>query len=82
MPVDSEYQSGMLIGMKLGTYLENNEISHTAFAVLIEATQATVSRYVSGARTPDMRMIARIEKATKGKVRVSDWYAQAKEAAE
>lgn len=70
------------VGMKLGTYLTERKIKHADFATLIEVTQATVTRYANGDRRPDMKMIARIERATKGKVKVSDWYAQATESVE
>lgn len=69
-------------GMKLAQYLDTKGISQTEFASRIGVTQVAVSRYVSGDRTPSLRLILRIEKVTKGAVKPKDWAeCEAKESA-
>lgn len=69
-------------GMKLETYLKTKPMTHTEFASLIGTTQVSVSRYVSGERRPSIEMIDKIEKATKGKVKMRDWFKEIPEAAQ
>lgn len=69
----------MFVGMKLETYLKTKSITRTDFAGLIGTTQASVSRYVSGERRPSIEMIDKIEKATKGKVKMRDWFKEVPE---
>jgi len=59
---------------KFKTYLTDQKIKHHEFAELIGTTQATVTRYVNGDRRPSVSTALKIEKVTKGKVKVSDWY--------
>lgn len=65
--------------MRLKQYLDANGISQAAFARMIGTSQVTVSRYIKGQRFPHPTTIAKIFKATKGKVSVRDWYEQAQE---
>lgn len=60
--------------MKLEKYLENTSMSEATFAELIGVKQATVNRYINGKRFPSPVMIQRIERASKGKVKVMDWF--------
>ncbi len=69
----------MFVGMKLETYLKTKSITRTDFAGLIGTTQASVSRYVSGERRPSIEMIDKIEKATRGKVKMRDWFKEVPE---
>ena len=59
--------------MKLAEYLSKNDLTHAKFASMIGATQAAVSRYASGKRTPRPGQMALIAKATKGKVTANDF---------
>lgn len=59
--------------MKLASYLTENGISHRAFAERINTSQASVTRYAIGARTPRLEMIARIHNATNGRVSYEDF---------
>lgn len=68
--------------MKLETYLSSKSLTRTEFAELIGTTQASVSRYVTGERRPSIEMIDKIDKATKGKVKMRDWFKEIPEAAE
>lgn len=65
--------------MRLKQYLDNNGISGAEFARMIGTSQVTVHRYTKGLRFPYPETIAKIHKATKGKVTVRDWYEQAQE---
>lgn len=67
--------------LKLKQYLEKHKITHAAFAEIVGVSQATVNRYVSGERSPSKKMILRIKEATKGFVKVTDWYEQMDRAA-
>lgn len=66
--------------MTLEQYLKkhNPKISHRAFADLVGVTQATINRYVRNERFPSPEMISKIQLATKGAVKVADWYSTAK----
>jgi len=66
--------------MKLETFLATNNKSPGWLAEQIGVKQPTVSRYIRNARFPDPEMIERIAVATRNKVTVADWYAQAAEA--
>ncbi|MFD1199547.1 helix-turn-helix domain-containing protein [Brucella gallinifaecis] len=72
------YVAGM---EKLKTYLKDNGLSHDAFAKEVDATQATITRYVRGDRFPTPQMIVKIAKATNGEITASDWYASSAGAA-
>lgn len=59
--------------MKLGTHLAANGITHAEFAIRIGTSQAAVTRYVLGQRTPRPEVIARIAEATGGDVTANDF---------
>lgn len=58
----------------LQKFLNDNNLSHAGFAKLIESTQVTVSRYIAGLRTPKPSSMAKIVKATAGKVTANDFF--------
>ncbi|MDR9777234.1 YdaS family helix-turn-helix protein [Rhizobium hidalgonense] len=60
--------------MTLDDFLNSKspKMSHAAFAELIDASQATVSRYLNGDRFPPPETIRKIVSATKGKVTADD----------
>jgi len=62
--------------MTLEQYLKSlkPQMTHAGFAALINATQATVTRYIAGDRFPSPDMIERIAKTTGGAVTINDWY--------
>lgn len=64
--------------MKLAKYLSAQAIPQAVFAKKIGVTQVAVSRYVQELRTPSLRLIFAIEKATKGAVTPKDWSTAAK----
>ena len=64
-----------LSSMRLGDYLATNKISATEFASRIDATQAAVSRYVTGKRIPEPAIMAKIVQVTDGAVTPNDFYA-------
>lgn len=59
--------------MTLKEYLAHKEISEGTFAEMIGVKQATVNRYVNGARTPKQQFLRAIAKATGGKVTANDF---------
>lgn len=59
--------------MKLADYLAKHQISQTAFARLIEASQVAVSRYASGRRMPGRDRLLKIREATGGEVTANDF---------
>lgn len=65
--------------MRLEQYLTDNGISAAAFARMLGTSQVTIYRYKRGLRFPYPETIAKIHKATKGKVTVRDWYEHAQE---
>jgi hypothetical protein len=54
-------------------FLADREMSQAEFAKRIGSTQASVSRYVAGARMPRREHLARIRKATGGTVTADDF---------
>lgn len=67
--------------MKLSAYLKDNRISHVAFAEKIGVTQATVTRYAAGTRTPRPEHMVKIRSATEGAVTADDFMPAAEAAA-
>ena len=60
--------------MLLKTYLRENKLSQRDFAARIGSSQGDVSRWTNGVYSPQVRARIRIQKATRGKVRVvEDW---------
>lgn len=59
--------------MKLGEWLEQQGMSQTAFAVLIDTDQAHVSNLIRGKHRPRLDTVVAIEKATQGAVKAEDW---------
>jgi len=65
--------------MKLRDYLSSRGLTTADFAALIGVSQASVSRYASGARRPEWNVLTRIVKATDGLVTANDWLADPQE---
>ena len=62
---------------KLLSYLKETNLTQVQFALLAGVRQATISRIINGGvKDPRISTLYRIEKATRGKVRVSDMYAE------
>lgn len=59
--------------MDLKSYIDAHGITQSEIAKAIGTTDATVSRLVNGTRKPGLHLAMDIQKATKGKVRLSDW---------
>lgn len=68
-----------MVGMKIETYLKSKSMTHAEFAEVIGTSQPTVTRYVNGDRRPSIEMIDKIEKITKGKVKMRDWFKEVPE---
>lgn len=60
--------------MKLHDYLTEASLTVAQFAVQIDVDGSTVRRYRAGARIPDRDVMARIVKATGGRVTPNDFY--------
>lgn len=54
--------------MKLKEYFEQHDISRAAFAAEVKTTEASLSRYINGQRSPRRPLRKRIVAATKNKV--------------
>ncbi len=63
--------------MKLGPYLSESGLSKKVFADSIGVSEEAVRRYVTGERKPDWPVLARIVKATGGKVSADDFMGEA-----
>ena len=63
----------------LNQYLTEKRMTQEAFAALIGATQATVSRLCSDKAQPSKNLMLRIERATGGEVPVLSWFQGAAE---
>jgi transcriptional regulator with XRE-family HTH domain len=58
---------------RLRRYLSAQRLSTIEFAGLVGANRSQVFRLVTDERSPSIKLAARIEKATGGKVRSVDW---------
>lgn len=60
--------------MKLATYLDQEKITHKAFADRIGCEQPTVTRFVGEKRVPTPELMSKIVEATGGQVTPNDFY--------
>ena len=60
--------------MDLKNYLTNLKMTHSEFADKLGVSQVTVTRYVNSTRKPSMDMAFKIQKLTKRKVKIEDWF--------
>lgn len=58
----------------LPEYLSSKKIRRDKFAALVPTTEATLSRWCTGASKPSDENKARIEKITEGAVPVTAWF--------
>ena len=58
--------------MDLKTYLELKNISQKEFAEMIGVRASTISNYICKRRFPTLKIGAKIEKATRGNVSITD----------
>lgn len=63
----------MLCMNALDRYLKDNGISNAAFAAMLGASEATVSRLRSGKQTPSFPLVAKIADVTAGAVTPNDF---------
>ncbi|WJW79982.1 helix-turn-helix transcriptional regulator [Bartonella sp. TP] len=59
---------------KLQHYIKTQCMSQSKLATAIGLKQSAISKYIRGERFPSRNIILKIEKATDGYVRPSDWY--------
>jgi DNA-binding transcriptional regulator YiaG len=64
----------MVRAMKLSAYLEKQKLSHGEFAKLVNAHKEAVRLWCLGERRPRHEFLARIVKATGGKVNATDFW--------
>ena len=62
-----------LLLMKLNDYLKEYRISQKQFASAINVAPATVNRWIFEKRTPSLKKVFEIKKATKNIVDLEDW---------
>lgn len=60
--------------MKLGDYLTKHQITSQKFSTKMKVSISTVQKWRIRNRLPRLPMIFRIERATKGSVKLKDWY--------
>lgn len=60
--------------MKLGDYLESQQLTRAEFAQRIGVTTEAVRRYEDCGRVPTPKVMARILSATNGEVTANDFY--------
>ncbi len=59
--------------MDIKTYIKRKSLTEAQFAALIGVGQSAVSRYMSGKRVPEWKVLLRIVEATKGAVKPNDF---------
>lgn len=89
LPLDAKFAVWQVFTMTLIEYLTDQQIRPSAFAAVLGVPPSTVHRWLHGIRRPTIGSLIKIEKATDGKIKVSDFFpppapppAQASEAAE
>ena len=69
------------IGMKkLSKHMDRRGLNQAKMGELLEVTQETISRYLSGASRPTPRVALRLEVATRGRIKMGDWWSDVKDA--
>ena len=63
--------------IKLRKHLTDKRLRQKQFALAMQTTEATVSRWLSGTSTPSDEMKRQIEVQTKRAVRAADWLVEA-----
>lgn len=59
--------------MKLKDWMTSKSIKGVDFAAQVRVSSATISLLCSGERMPSVELAQRIEKATRGQVKLGDW---------
>jgi plasmid maintenance system antidote protein VapI len=73
LPLDSAAKRKQHPGMTLTEWMATKGHSQAAAGALFGVPSGTVCRWVTGQRTPTLRMALAIEKATSGAVPASSW---------
>lgn len=60
--------------MRLSDYLTKRQITSQEFAIKIRASLSAVQKWRIKNRLPRPQTILKIERATKGSVKLKDWY--------
>lgn len=63
--------------MKLATYLQNNDLTPSAFAARLKVPPSTITRLLRGERRPGIDLILKIKAETGGQVAPEDFTAEA-----
>ena len=71
--LDADIRFGMVICMKIHEYLSATGLSQDEFARKVGVSQATISRYASGLRTPRLPHALAILTVTGGRVTPEDF---------
>ena len=58
--------------MKLFDYLKANNLTHEKFGLLVGVSKPQITRIINRKRTPSVRLIEAIKKATNGQVTYED----------
>ena len=61
--------------MRLSQYLENHDLTYTAFSQRIGVSVQSVARYAAGERIPRREVMEKIACVTKGAVQPNDFFA-------
>ena len=67
----------MLGSAKLAAYLKQKKLTQQAFAEAAQVPGPQVSMWLSGRRKPGIASALKIERATRGQVRIQDWVSPA-----
>lgn len=67
--------------MKLETFLTERNKKPSVFAAELGVSPSTITRIIRGERSPGFDLVMRIQAATKGKVKPSDWVSEQETAA-
>lgn len=60
-------------------WLKKNKLTQAQFAKMITISPSALNNYLTKKRVPILEIVARVEKATKGQVRMEDWLKFCKE---
>ena len=60
--------------MKLEDYLKKHQLTHEKFALKVGVSRPFITMILRGYNNPSVKLIKRIQEATKGEVRFEDLY--------
>jgi transcriptional regulator with XRE-family HTH domain len=59
---------------KISEYLKAHDMTHEAFAALVDITRPHLTKIANGSAYPSRKLMVRIAKVTNGQVPITSWF--------